>query len=311
VRNTKVTKRVAVIVLLVLLTAVSTFVWRVPQRLTHGALCTASNYFDSQGGSPAWSPDGTTIAFRKGAHTWEGKGIWLVRADGSGLRRLSHPSSCYGDDNPSWSPDGKRLVVDDGHGISVIDVTDGSRIKLLGRGNYPDWSHDGRWIAFASGGLDKTRLFVVRADGMGARRIDTGDTQVFFPSWSADGSRIVYAGNRSGLYVADLARGGAGSRSAPTARQTIRTGPRMGSWSPTRRHAASSCGRLVAGASASSTRAGATSPRSTERPGLPTAAGSPFLTKTSSSSTPTEQACTGSPITEPRAVGSVCLPDDR
>lgn len=203
-------KRGAVIALLIGVAAVVlTVVWRVPQRVTRGALCMASNYFDSAGGSPAWSPDGTTIAFRKArAHSWQGKGIWLVHADGTGLRLLSRPSSCYGDDNPSWSADGKTLAVDDGHGISLIDVRDGSRRKLVGQGSSPDWSHDGRRIAFARGGLDKTGLYIVRADGTELRRIDTAGTQVFHPSWSPDGSRVAFAGNRSGLYITRIARGG-------------------------------------------------------------------------------------------------------
>src|SRR5262249_47935643 len=89
-----------------------------------------------------------------------------------------------------------------------IDVRDGRRRKLVGQGNYPEWSHDGRWIAFAKGGLDKTRLYVVRPDGTDLRKIDTGDTQVFHPSWSPDGSRIVFPGNRSGLYIARVPSGG-------------------------------------------------------------------------------------------------------
>jgi dipeptidyl aminopeptidase/acylaminoacyl peptidase len=145
-------KRVAVLAFLGGIVVVLAVVWRVPQRLTQGALCIASNSFDSAGGSPAWSPDGTTIAFRKGQpHSWLGKGIWLVHADGTGLRLLTHPSSCYGDDGPAWSPDGRRLAVDDGHGISLINVRDGGRRKLVSRGNDPTWSADGRWIAFAKG----------------------------------------------------------------------------------------------------------------------------------------------------------------
>jgi Tol biopolymer transport system component len=208
VNRASVMKRVAVLAFLGGIVVVLAVVWRVPQRLTHGALCIASNSFDSAGGSPAWSPDGTTIAFRKGQpHSWLGKGIWLVHADGTGLRLLTHPSSCYGDDGPAWSPDGRRLAVDDGHGISLINVRDGGRRKLVSRGNDPTWSADGRWIAFAKGGVDKTRLYVVRADGTGLRRIDTSDTQVFHPSWSPDGSMIVFAGNRSGLYVARVSGG--------------------------------------------------------------------------------------------------------
>jgi Tol biopolymer transport system component len=70
---------------------------------------------------PAWSPDGTWIAFSSDRNTeWRGHSsgagweyvqelsISLVRPDGMGLRRLTQPGICAG--APKWSPDGTRVV---------------------------------------------------------------------------------------------------------------------------------------------------------------------------------------------------------
>jgi Tol biopolymer transport system component len=49
--------------------------------------------------SPAWSPDGTTIAFVRG---WDQGDIWLVRSAGGGLRRITHTRA--NDQMPAWLP---------------------------------------------------------------------------------------------------------------------------------------------------------------------------------------------------------------
>jgi Tol biopolymer transport system component len=56
--------------------------------------------------TPAWSPDGSQIAFvSKRSGTQQ---IWVVRADGSGLKDLSNNSA--NDRNPAWSPKGDQIV---------------------------------------------------------------------------------------------------------------------------------------------------------------------------------------------------------
>jgi hypothetical protein len=61
--------------------------------------------------SPAWSPDGSMIAFRTGR--WgSGPGhseIAVMRADGSGLRRITH--DCWDDHDPAWVPDPSALAA--------------------------------------------------------------------------------------------------------------------------------------------------------------------------------------------------------
>jgi len=57
--------------------------------------------------SPAWSPGGRLIAFARGLRgpSWRGLGIWTIRPDGRGLRRVTH-----GGGDPAFSPDGRWLA---------------------------------------------------------------------------------------------------------------------------------------------------------------------------------------------------------
>jgi TolB protein len=61
--------------------------------------------------NPAWSPDGGRIAFastRDGDSATTGSDIYVIRADGTNIRRLTRDQKPVG--HPRWSPDGRQLV---------------------------------------------------------------------------------------------------------------------------------------------------------------------------------------------------------
>lgn len=85
---------------------------------------------------PAWSPDGTRIAFSRWMFNTDDE-IFMVNADGTGTRQVT--SNERPDGSPSWSPDGRRIAFvtwdDQGDGdIFVIDLEDGSVIQLTHTG---------------------------------------------------------------------------------------------------------------------------------------------------------------------------------
>ena len=106
-----------------------------------------------QGGDdPAWSPDGSTIAFSGTAVDGSGTDLWLVRPDGTGLRRLA--DAAVQDTSPSWSPDGGSIAfaafrsdarppVTD---IDVVDVATGHVVVLASELDDPAWSPAGTSI---------------------------------------------------------------------------------------------------------------------------------------------------------------------
>ena len=125
---------------------------------------------------PAWSPDGRKLAFVR-LNASLGSPIYVVKADGSGLRNLTpKPVGAYA--APAWSPDGRKIAfVSDRDGNSEVYVmnANGSGQRNLTRNPAydadPAWSPDGRKIAFVSNRDGSYGVYVMNADGSGQRRL--------------------------------------------------------------------------------------------------------------------------------------------
>lgn len=144
--------------------------------------------------SPAWSPDGRTLAYVAGRvlqHPYKlaPDDLYLVSADGRRRVRLTHTAA--GESSPSWSPDGRQLVyVRDARLYTIAANGTGARPLAAGPDSEPQWSPDGRWIAYVHGTFGNGELILVRPDGTGARRI--GGPGMDCPRWSPRGDRIAY-----------------------------------------------------------------------------------------------------------------------
>jgi TolB protein len=147
---------------------------------------------------PAWSPDGTRIAFasRRGGNF----DIYVTGADGTGTRRVT--SAGVDEASPTWSPDGSRIAYQRGNPSDIYVMNaDGTGQRRLGRleGHEldPAWSPDGRWIAYQlrRPGTPLAEIRLIRPDGTGGRRLTTLDRQSSAPAWSPDSTRIAFSTN--------------------------------------------------------------------------------------------------------------------
>jgi TolB protein len=151
------------------------------------------------GFDPAWSPDGTRIAF---AMPYRGQQeIYVVTPAGAGLTRLTYNAA--DDSAPSWSPDGASLVFSrrDAAGFSSlveIGVASLAETALTAPGvsvdNGPDWSR-GNDIVFsrAASTAGIAHLFVVHSDGTGLHQITASRLNDRNPSWAPDARRLVFS----------------------------------------------------------------------------------------------------------------------
>jgi dipeptidyl aminopeptidase/acylaminoacyl peptidase len=153
--------------------------------------------FDYQ---PAWSPDGSKIAFTRRECGFCEDNIYLINRDGTGLTRITEPGKYYR--QPNWSPDGTKIAYT-GHHAGQFDAQiytmngDGADKRQLTFGGEvfrialdPAWSPDGQRIVFTqhpNGSCSTSdcgwELFTMKPDGSDVVRVTNDRSRDYEPDW--------------------------------------------------------------------------------------------------------------------------------
>ena len=170
----------------------------------------------------SYSSDGKWIVFTSERSGSGQADLYRVHPDGTGLEQLTDNPAL--DDQGALSPDGTQLAFvstrDTGRAnIWILDLKTKKLRNLTGTKEIqgdpmkpdgffrPQWSPDGKWIAFSSDRntdwkgpdnnaswehLQELSIYIVHPDGTGLRRITAPGVTSGSPSWSPDGKQIVY-----------------------------------------------------------------------------------------------------------------------
>ncbi|MEX0984917.1 MAG: hypothetical protein WD096_07680 [Actinomycetota bacterium] len=154
----------------------------------------------------AWSQDGSLLVFG-GTRDGDEMGLWSVRADGSGLRRLAPGDGA--EFAPAFDPSGERLLFfRHGSFALILDLGTGEIQEIVGvdtPGLWADasWSDDGSAVIAMFYGADEggpNRLVVIPLDGGSVREIYRGSFNE--PSTSPDGRTVAIASDGRLVLVA-------------------------------------------------------------------------------------------------------------
>jgi eukaryotic-like serine/threonine-protein kinase len=146
--------------------------------------------------SPIWSPDGKRLLF-----SWMKSLVtnlfWQPYDGSSAMERLT--TSEYFHVAGSWTSDGKMVALvelrpDTKFDIAILDVLSGRVTAFLNspyNEGYPDFSPDGRWLAYMSDETNRDEVYIRAFPGPGLKHqvSSKGGDQ---PLWSRDGSQLFY-----------------------------------------------------------------------------------------------------------------------
>ena len=161
---------------------------RTPGEFTLEEFVSTSSLVD--GAVPDWSPDGTTILFL-GRDT-----LWTVAADGGDPQAIP----AEGVTNPAYSPDGEWIgyvssVSGDGQELWLRSLSEQRAVQLTDLGARTlawSWSPDGRHIAFSNSLRGNYDIYTVSVPGGQVKRLTTDTRYDVQPTWTPDGSGIVF-----------------------------------------------------------------------------------------------------------------------
>jgi TolB protein len=165
---------------------------------------------------PDWSPDGSRLVFSRQNDNGSGRHLVVIDLATGTEEQLTDPTSDA--DIPAWSPDGTQVAFsgkvsgdctweDTDCNIAIFTINaDGTGLTQLtdatGIDSFPDWSPNGREIAFHTTRTDPTSgrwdIYVMNFDGREVFALTDYPGADQFPAWSPDGTWVLFQSDRSG-----------------------------------------------------------------------------------------------------------------
>ena len=154
---------------------------------------------EGSNGTPIWSPNGSTLVF--GSDRSGSRNLFSKAVDGLGGAEQLSPDKQY-QTVGSWSPDGTKLAFiqvkpgsQNNYDIWVMSLEGSSSVEpILATNSYemsPEFSPNGRWLAYAAGESGRVEVYVQRYPEKGGRQqisVNGGMS----PVWSAKGDELFY-----------------------------------------------------------------------------------------------------------------------
>jgi TolB protein len=149
---------------------------------------------------PAWSPDGSLIAFQSKKETGNFQ-VYVMDRDGNNKRRISSGQAVA--IQPAWSPDGKSITYVGGDKVDVgapkelytVSLEGGTPKQITTGGkdvSKPTWSPDGKSILYLNNLSDRfSDIMIMNADGTSPRKLADG-VRASSPQFNPAGDKVLY-----------------------------------------------------------------------------------------------------------------------